>query len=269
MDFSPAENPAAALRAIGVDPEAADTEGVVLAEIAGRDSVAAALLAAQERGATRVLPTAVHTGTEYGDQLAPSRAVARLRELARGDFDVLPLVHVGSPALWAALCGRFASVLRETFGIHSPCLACHLYMHLCRVPLSWALGNAPVVAGERDTHDGKVKLSQLPGGIDATVRVLAHAGIELVEPLRRLSSETIEAAVGPDWGQGDGQLCCVHSGNYLGLDGKVVYDQVAYARYVRGFLEPAGLAVVDAWRLDPEPDYAALVAAVIEGPEAA
>jgi hypothetical protein len=38
---------------------------------------------------------------------------------------------------------------------------------------------------------------------------------------------------------------------------------------VRGFLEPAGRAVVDAWRIEAEPDYDAIARAVITGPEAA
>jgi hypothetical protein len=38
---------------------------------------------------------------------------------------------------------------------------------------------------------------------------------------------------------------------------------------VHGFLEPAGAAVVEAWREVSEPDYEALVRAVLEGPDAA
>jgi len=46
-------------------------------------------------------------------------------------------------------------------------------------------------------------------------------------------------------------------------------DELAYARYVHGFLEPAGNAVVDAWRETAEPDYEALVRAVLGSPDAA
>src|SRR5450759_3972553 len=44
---------------------------VAIAEIAGRDSVAAAVAAVRERGFRTILPTAVYTGTEYGDHDAP------------------------------------------------------------------------------------------------------------------------------------------------------------------------------------------------------
>jgi hypothetical protein len=54
-----------------------------------------------------------------------------------------------------------------------------------------------------------------------------------------------------------------------GLDGTMVFDELAYARYVHGFLEPAGIAVIEAWRESADPDYEAVVRAVLEGPDAA
>jgi hypothetical protein len=271
MSAPAAEHPQEALRASGLDLSALRAgAGLAIAEIAGRDSVAAVVAAVREHGFGIILPTAVSTGTEYGDEGTPERAAALLAQRLGSDAEVLPLVRLGSAHLWAALNGRWAAALSERFGIFSPCLACHLYMHLCRVPLSWLLGDVPVIAGERDSHGGTLKLSQMPLGIDACVRVLAHAGVELLEPVRHVHDpEVIVGLVGGGWEQGAQQLGCVLGGNYVGLDGVVVHDQLAYARYVRGFLEPAGRAVVDAWRAEPEPDYESIVRAVLSGPEAA
>lgn len=266
MTYLPAEHPerivdTAALR---------DRSGLLIAEIAGRDSVAATLAAVRDGGFTTVLPTSVATGTEYGDESAPGRAADHLRDLVGEGVEILPHVRIGSPRLWAALNGRYAHAIQERFGIHSPCLACHLYMHLCRVPLSRALGEAPVVSGERDTHDGRTKLSQTPLGIDAAVRVLQHAGVELLEPVRQMrDAAEIRGLVGDDWAQGDQQLCCVHSNNYAALDGSVTYDEIAHGRYLHGFLEPAGFAIVGAWRIVADPDYDEIVRSVLQGPDAA
>jgi hypothetical protein len=239
-------------------------------EIAGRDSVAAAVLAVRERGFTTLLPTSVATGTEYGDESAPGHAVERLCSLVGPGVEVLPSLRLGAPRLWAALNGRFAGVIAERYRIFSSCLACHLYMHLARVPLSRALGGVPVIAGEREAHGSRVKVSQTPLGIDACVRVLARGGVELLEPIRRVrDSETVVEVVGPGWSGGSRQLCCVHSGNYAALDGSVSYDELAYSRYVHGFLEPAGTAIVEAWLETAEPDYEAIVRTVLRGPEAA
>lgn len=266
-----AEHPEHILSSIGLDSVSLSARpGVAIVEIAGRDSVAAALAAVRLRGFTVLLPTSVATGTEYGDRSAPERTSAYLRERLEGEAEVLPHVRIGSPRLWAALNGRFVGIIAERFGLFSPCLACHLYVHLARVPLARALGGVPVIAGERDTHGGRVKLSQIPIGMDTYARVLARAGVELIEPVRRMrDSEEIAEIVGGDWGAGPGQLRCVHSDNYADLDGEVVYDELAYARYVHGFLEPAGTAIVDAWSESAEPHYETIVRMVLGGPEAA
>ena len=269
--YIPAEHPEYALATIGLDSVSiAKRTGLAIAEIAGRDSVAAAVLAVREHGFTALLPTSVATGTEYGEETAPDQAVERLASLVGPGVEVLPSLRLGSPRLWAALNGRFASVISERYHVFSPCLACHLYMHLARVPLARAAGGVPVIAGEREFHGARVKLSQTGLGIDACVRVLGRAGVELLEPIRKVrDSETIVEIVGAGWSGGSRQLCCVHSGNYTALDGSVAYDELAYTRYVHGFMEPAGTAIVEAWQETAEPDYEAIVRSLLRGPGAA
>ena len=253
------------------------SEGLAVVEIAGRDSVAAAIAAVRERGYDTLLPTVAFAGTETGDPSAPLRAVAALRTVVAAAAEVLQPLDLGSRALWSAMNARYASEVQRLFGVCSPCLACHTYMHLTRVPLAWRLGHAPVVSGERETHGGRVKLSQTPGAIDAAVDVLAHAGVELLEPVRGISdSDGIASLVGEGWDERAPQLGCVLSGNYIGLDGRVSYSEEGYARYLDAFLRPVGVAVVDAWRTlgwerrdgEPidgnEPDYDAIVRGVLE-----
>jgi hypothetical protein len=242
---------------------------LALAEIAGRDSVAAAIAATRGRGFTRLLPTIALTGTETGDMDAPIRAVETLERLLDGSAEVLEPVFVQDQSLWSAMNARFATTVRERYGIYSACLACHLYMHLLRVPLAWELGNAPVIAGERDTHDGRIKLSQTTQSIDAAVRVLAYADIELIQPIRDASGDEVAQLVGGEWEEGGGQLGCVLSGNYISPDGSVTYDEAAYERYIAGFFEPIGKAVLDAWRAQgfegaEPPDFTNLIADILE-----
>ena len=251
--------------------------GLAVGAIAGRDAVAAIVEAVRTEGFSAVLPTSVATGTEYGDADAPLDAVRVLRETLGDEAEVLDPLRIGSPRLWAAINGRFAAEIGARFGLHSACLACHLYVHIARVPLAWALGNAPVITGERDTHDGRIKLSQTAASIAAETRVLAYAGIELLTPVRTARGAEVDALV-PGWRDGERQLCCVHSGNYARLDGSVLLDSDAYDRYIAEFFEPTGYAIVDAWRragLDrPQPtapdgvsaiDYEALVRGVLVG----
>lgn len=236
---------------------------VAIASLAGRDSVAAIVQAVRERGFTTIVPTSVATGTEYGSLEEIAHAMAFTRAVLPPEVEVLDYVRFGSPPLWRALNGRFGALVQERFGMNSPCLSCHLYVHLARLPLALALGGAPIITGERDTHDGHIKLSQTVDSIDAEVRVLARAGVELLVPIRTFSHADVDLLV-PGWDPGDRQLSCVHSGNYRALDGATIYDRAAHMNYVNGFYEPAGNAVVNAWLGgDPEPDYAALVAGVL------
>jgi hypothetical protein len=186
-----------------------------------------------------------------------------LRRLLGDEADVLDPVRIGSPRLWAALNGRFAAEISHRWGVCSPCLACHLYVHIARVPMAWALGMAPVITGERDTHDGRVKLSQTAASIDAETRVMARAGIDLLTPVRSLSTAAVASLAG-EWSEAGTGLKCVHSGNYQRLDGSVRFDSDGYARYLLEYFEPVGCAIVDAWREgDSEPDYEDIVRKVL------
>ncbi len=245
----------------------ATTSRLAIAEIAGRDSVAAAVAAVREHRFTRVLPTIALTGTETGDAEAPLRAVDTLRSLLGDACEVLDPVYLQEPRLWSALNARFAAEVSTRWGVSSPCLACHLYLHLLRVPLAWELGDVPVIAGERDTHDGRIKLSQTTGSIDAAIRVLAYAEIELLQPIRHASGDEVAELVGGTWDEGGEQLGCLLSGNYVTLDGSVSFDETGYERYLAEFFEPVGRAVVDAWRAEGDggavPEWNAVVRGVL------
>jgi hypothetical protein len=241
---------------------------VAIVEIAGRDSVAAAVAAVRERGFRTLLPTIAFTGTETGDRTAPLRAVSVLRALVGDRIDVHEPVALSDPALWSAMNARPAAEIQRRFGVYSPCLACHLYLHLLRVPLAWSNGNAPIISGERDTHDGRIKLSQTPASIAAADRVLTYAGVELLQPVQHASGEEIAELVDGSWDEGQGQLGCQLSGNYVNFDGSVTYDEAGYQRYIAEYFEPVGRAVVDAWRAErgggPAADFNAVIRRLFE-----
>jgi len=240
-----------------------------IVEIAGRDSVAAAVAAVRERGFRELVPTIAFTGTETGDRDAPMHAVSALRSLLGDTTIVHDPVALSDPALWSAMNARPLAEVFNRFNMRSPCLACHLYLHLLRVPLAWSHDNAPVIAGERNTHDGRIKLSQMPEGIEAAIRVLEHAGIELIQPIREASGAEVAGLVQVAWDQGAGQLGCQLSGNYADFDGAVNYDADGYSRYVAEYFEPMGRAVIDAWRAEhagaPATDFGAVVRSVLAG----
>ena len=240
---------------------------LVIAEIAGRDSVAAIVQLTRKRPAVTILPTIVYTATEYGDFSAPYQAVEYVRQLLP-DTTILDPVMLFDPTLWAALNARFATEMSARYPGWSPCAACHLYVHLARAPLSMALGNAPIVSGERDTHEGRYKLSQTPESINAAIAVLAEFGIELIQPIREFHENSrIEELVGPGWAEGARQLSCVHTGSYKQADGTFHYDPALWKNYLDGFFVPAARAVLTEMRSfgasDQHPDWARTISRLV------
>jgi hypothetical protein len=222
-----------------------------LVEIAGRDSVAAAVRAAAERGHDLYLPTIAYTATEFGDWRTPFEKVDLLGErlaASGAKAQVLPPVLLGAPELWHQLCGRYVSVLYRRFGFYTPCLGCHVYLHALRIPLAKATGCRVVIAGERESHDGRVKLNQVPEALDAYVEFVARFGVELALPLRHVSSgREVEEILGAAPGERDEQMACVLSENYRNAEGGVAYDGEAVRRFFRDFGLPIAERAVTAY----------------------
>ncbi len=222
---------------------------LAVAEISGADSIAAALaFCDRNRGVRTVLPTYVHTGTEFGDFGGIKGNLAFLgQELeSRFGIELLLLKESGRPRLWAALNGRFGSVLAKRYGAWVPCVGCHLYLHLMRVHLARTTGAVCVISGEREWHGANQKPNQAARALDAYAAVLASVGVRLEYPVRSLSeSSEVEAILGERWPGGSPQLECVLSGNYRGLDGTSKAAELPGA-FFDEFLVPVGTRLADA-----------------------
>lgn len=221
---------------------------MAIAEISGADSIAAALqFAAEHPGVGRIVPTYVATGTEFGDFGAIEGNLSFLREalMQRHGIQLGNLVRAEDPSLWRAINGRYASVLTRAFGAWYPCVGCHLYLHLMRIPLAREHGMSTVISGERERHDDRTKANQVPEALDAYVEVLAAAGIQLALPLRRMDHSTdIDRILGDMWPGGSPQLSCVLSGNERSIDGTSVAE--VPRSLMTDYIVPVGKAVVQA-----------------------
>jgi hypothetical protein len=214
---------------------------LAVGEMAGRDSVAAILLALESDDVAAVLPIAVYTGTEYGDWRGFERNAQFLRRVARERFgkEVLDLVWMGSPQLWRALNGRHITDIVRWFGAYSPCLACHFYLHAVRISLAVQLGIQVVIGGDRERHDDRAKINQLCPVVDAYQRLFRRFGLELREPLRAVADTAdLEAVLGPSWPGGSPQPTCLFSGNYHPLDGRQGWTEADVMAFVDGFVYP-------------------------------
>ncbi|MFO7598914.1 MAG: hypothetical protein R6X27_03785 [Candidatus Desulfacyla sp.] len=250
-----------------LSPERADvyrsTSGLAMVEIAGRDSVAAAVKAVGEEGFTQLLPTYAYTGTEHGAWSSVEDAVKRLAERLP-PVRVHPLLVMGSPRFWQALNGRFMSELIARYGFLSPCIGCHLYLHSVRIPLAVTLGKISIISGERERHNGTVKINQIGEALTLYEALAGEFGVRLLFPLRHISDgDQIGEILGFEWQEGKEQLGCVLSGNYRGVDGSVNLTEEQVVRYLETFACPVTREIVAAYLGGEVPDHLKIAARVL------
>jgi hypothetical protein len=236
---------------------------LAIVEIAGRDSVAAAVKGVEEEGFTDLLPTYVYTGTEHGQWESVTRAVDHLASRLP-EVHVHDLVVLGSPGFWHALNGRFISELRSRYGFCTPCVGCHLYLHAVRIPLSIIFGEAPIIAGEREKHDGAIKVNQVSEALDVYQNIANDFGVRLLLPLRHVvEGARITEILGFEWHAGQEQLGCVLSGNYRQLDGSIETTAQQVQRYLAEFAEPCAKKIIESYVTGDIPDHLEIAARVL------
>ncbi len=243
-------------------------DDLAVVEIAGRDSIAAAVRGVEEHGYGNLLPVYAYTGSEHGPWGSIPRAVERLAErLPR--VRVHPLLVIGSPGFWRAVNGRFVGDLIRLFGHYTPCTGCHLYLHAVRIPLARRIGNVSVIAGERKSHSGSVKINQVGQALEFYGRFLDSFGIRLLLPVADVADgKQIETILEMPWERGKEQPGCCLSGNYRTAAGDIAPETDDVMRYFTDFAGPATRKIVSAYLEDRVPDHEDCAAAVINDPDA-
>lgn len=217
--------------------EIRNTKRVAIAEIAGRDSIAAVLKACETEEIEAIVPTVAYTGTEYGNWEVSFEKIKIIKE--RLNVKVFNTIVLGSPKFWWKLCGRYTTHLFETYGFCSLCTGCHLYFHSVRIPLAKMLHSDLIIGGERESHDGKIKINQTSIALDSYSKLVKKFNITLLLPLRNIDSgQSVEQIIGQKWEEGEEQLECVLSKNYLDPDGNVTIHEESVQRFFDEFALP-------------------------------
>lgn len=237
---------------------------LAMVEIAGRDSVAAAVKCVQDQNFTDLLPTYVYTGTEYGPWDTVIQAVLRLKSRLP-HVRIHPLIILGSPDFWKALNGAFISELVAKFGFYTPCIGCHVYLHAVRIPLALLLSSIPIISGERERHNGSVKINQIPEVLQLYQNLTEIFRIQLLFPLRSISrGQEIEAVLQMDWPEGKEQLYCCLSGNYRSVDGSVEMDKKQVLRYLNEFAIPCTKKIIREYISGQTPNHLEIAKQIIQ-----
>ncbi|MDY6950933.1 MAG: hypothetical protein SWE60_05435 [Thermodesulfobacteriota bacterium] len=238
---------------------------LAIVEIAGRDSVAAAISGVERKGFTDLLPTYAYTATEHGPWASVEEAVRRLAARLP-EVRVHELVVMGSPGFWQALNGRFMAELTARFGFYTPCIGCHLYLHSVRIPLAVTLGKVPIISGERELHDEAIKVNQISEALEVYQEMAKDFGVRLLLPLRHMAEGSrIEELLGSQWQAGKEQLGCVLSGNYRSMGGDPTITAPQVQRYLEQFAGPCAKRIVKSYTAGHVPNHLEIASAVLEG----
>lgn len=234
-----------------------------IVEIAGRDSVAAAVKGVEEEGFTDLLPVYVYTGTEYGPWTSVEEAVMRLSGRLP-EIRVHNLLIIGSCKFWQALNGRFMSELITRYGFYTPCVGCHIYLHSVRIPLALILGKVPIISGEREQHDEAVKINQISEALTIYRNLSEDFGVRLLFPLRHITEgDHIKDTLGFKWQEGKDQLNCVLSGNYRLLDSSINISAGHVQRYLEEFAMPCTRKIIESYATGHIPNHVEIAARVL------
>jgi hypothetical protein len=212
---------------------------------------------------TDLLPTYVYTGTEHGAWAAVESAVARLASRL-SEVRVHDLIVLGSPRFWQALNGRFISELVSRYGFYTPCVGCHLYLHSVRIPLALALGAAPIISGERERHDGGIKVNQISEALNLYQEIAKDFGVRLLFPLRHVAQgDRVAEILAFEWQEGAEQLGCVLSRNYRRLDGSIESTARQIERYLAEFARPCATKIIESYAAGHIPNHLEIAAGIL------
>ena len=186
-----------------------------LADVSGRDSIAALIKILDRHPNSLVIPSIIELGCEYGNKSQYGEVYESLKGIFnRERVRIEQGIVCDGNELWKAIVERENEKVGKRFGFLSPCIACHLALHIIRIKIARRLGIGNVVSGEKELHDGREKINQLSFVLDFYNRIYESMGIAHHLPVRQISStreiEKILRKYDPKYVR----LKCTFEGNY-------------------------------------------------------
>lgn len=179
----------------------------VMAEFAGRDSVAAIIKYAKENPETEFVLTYAETGLEYGvtdkeknKKIKDSILFVKEKLREYGCNTSGSIFRINQEEIFRIVAIKHSQSLIDFNGFYHPCIICHLLLHIARIPIMNQYNITKLLTGERSTHDGKEKLSQLPESLARYKSIIKDLGYELIQPILNIkdTGEIIDITEGQD-----------------------------------------------------------------------
>ena len=209
-------------------------------EVAGKDSVAAAIAYLQNNHVTELIGIGIFHRGFYGNFSEPE---IHFQQISTSLQQKLPQLQTSFYYLDVADLFQWTivqpmGIIQKHFSQYSPCPPCHLFFHMMRIPLVKHLGVTRIITGERAAHDAGLKLNQLPEILDLFNTLIQKQGITLEQPLKNIhEDEKIFTLLGKDWKSVE-PFRCIFSKNYLDEDGQVHFDIPNLIKTLQKFYYP-------------------------------
>lgn len=160
-----------------------------IADISGKDSIAALLRIVEKNPSCVIVPNIIELACEYGDKKQFSKVIRRLNVSFNGkQCKLMPCIIPEANDLWKEIVTDNIQKVIKSFGFYSPCIACHLVLHLIRIKIANYLKVKNVISGERELHSGREKINQLPFVLDFYNMIYKRMKIKHHLPLRYISN---------------------------------------------------------------------------------
>ncbi len=230
-----------------IDKNGINSKDIAIGEFSGRDSAAAIIKALERDDINVVLPIVAFTGTDYGDMDVFYKNWKLLNKRINQLYEhkiLLPLHFMFEPKLWNALNGRFAVMISKKYNYYTPCIGCHAYLRIIRIPIAKQL-SGKIISGERIHHNEDFKIDQFKEVLEIYHKLCSNFGVELILSVRDVKEgDKIKEIIGHKWEQGKNQFSCVFSGNYRDKGGKVIFDKENILRILNEFVYSSSMEIV-------------------------
>lgn len=211
-------------------------------EVAGRDSIASlSRFLDKNQSFEFVLISVAFAPTEFGDLSTIQKTMLVAEDLARKKGLQAYFSAFKSFSLWREIVSEDILKVSKEYGFYSPCIGCHMYLHLLRAQAASILGIKEIVSGERIFHNGKIKINQSPQALDAYQDVLSSMGFTLHFPIKELDNENEISSLLPfPWEEGKEQLSCSFTGSSKFETSEWKFFSENLDAYLKEYLIPKG-----------------------------
>ncbi|MCP4762759.1 MAG: hypothetical protein GY870_13350 [archaeon] len=217
-----------------------------IAEIAGKDSIAAIIQAIEDQKIESVIGIGIYHRGFYGNIDEPVENYSLFQNFLVTDHLIsYPIIYLNISDLFERLIIKNSAIIQKYFKYFNPCPACHLLFHMMRIPVAQHYNIRYIITGERIYHGNIQKLNQHGEILSKYKKYLEKHQINLIQPLLDIQKdEEIYQLLGKQWNPNILPCKCMFSKNYYDEDGEIPFDLKNIISSLENFYFPLFSSVV-------------------------